>query len=134
LTHSNSTVGKKIWISPDIATLIHKHQPNAKLIFIFREMLDVAFMRNDYHSTAQPYWDNQHYIELYEPTDRLIYEKRFSKGHYVPNEPLTNKQRRVLQAIINCDSFWEIPTNLFSYYYDLPDEQDKFHQIINQSL
>ncbi len=40
------------------------------------------------------------------------------------------EERTVLQAIVNADIVWEIPTNLFSYFYDLPDSREEMRDLL----
>lgn len=37
---------------------------------------------------------------------------------------------RYLQAIVDADRVWEIPTNLFSFFYDLPDTRDALQALL----
>lgn len=37
---------------------------------------------------------------------------------------------RTLQAIVDTDRVWEIPTNLFSYFYGLPDTRDALQALL----
>jgi hypothetical protein len=84
--------------------------------WVAREMLNRVFInrwRNHFFSwgsfehpsrnTGQYAWEG--YPRLFEATRSLF-----------PN------QQKVLQSILECKPFWQIPTNLFSYFYGLPDD------------
>lgn len=52
-------------------------------------------------------------------TDEIIYSV-----HRSAFEPGSGIGASMLQKIIGCDKFWQIPTNLFSVFYGLPDSRD----------
>lgn len=63
----------------------------------------------------------------------LCIEKSLKPRKYRPGVPLKEEQRDILQAIVDCDPFWEISTNLFSFYYGLPDEREALRELVQQS-
>ena len=39
-------------------------------------------------------------------------------------------KQRFLQAIIDCKKVWETPTDLFSYFYGLPDSREALQALL----
>ncbi|GEM_PF-6091688 len=105
----------------------------AKAHHHYRELLDIAFRKIN-RNESDHYWESHAYIDVSDLPDQLLYEypERLKKGQYHPNKPLNNRHRQVLHAIVNCDPFWEIPTNLFSYFYGLPDNKEDLQRLANQ--
>lgn len=72
-------------------------------------------------------------ISYSELADRIS-TRRF----YIPDKTLgtvlrPTPQRQLLTAIANLDRFWEIPTNLFSFFYDLPDTREELRALLAKS-
>lgn len=42
-----------------------------------------------------------------------------------------SKRKKILPSIVNCEAFWQTPTNLLSSFYNLPDNRDELHNYIN---
>ncbi|MEP7287095.1 MAG: hypothetical protein ABI947_15180 [Chloroflexota bacterium] len=96
---------------------------------IVREMLDLVFIRiglTDDWSTYLPDFRT-------ELSKKYIYanqEKSRWRNRYSPDKPLSEPQKVVIEAIVNCDLFWQLPTNLFSFFYGLPDSRDELRRLI----
>jgi hypothetical protein len=46
---------------------------------------------------------------------------------------LLSEQRDVLALIVANDKFWQIPTNLFSFFYGLPDSREELRRLIEKN-
>lgn len=44
----------------------------------------------------------------------------------------TDRVRLILQAIVAADQLWELPTNLFSYFYGLPDSRQALRKLAEE--
>ncbi len=42
------------------------------------------------------------------------------------------RQGQALRAIVDQDKVWEIPTNLFSFFYGLPDSREALRALIDK--
>lgn len=64
------------------------------------------------------------------------YERRKEGDFYSCVEAIRSRQleggsvRTALQAIVATDRVWERPTNLFSYFYGLPDSRDELRKLV----
>lgn len=94
-----------------------------------REILNIAFLRI-MAGNFESYWDNLHRIHTRKQYTDLIYQHEKQVRHYQSEKPLTDVQKLALDAIVSCNPFWEIPTNLFSFYYGLPDDREALRQLI----
>ncbi|MBN1123034.1 MAG: hypothetical protein JXJ17_18300 [Anaerolineae bacterium] len=74
--------------------------------------------RLHWHMDGYPRLDNSKFIEEYPVTRHL---KAPTAGQ---------KERTVLQAIVNANIVWENPTNLFSYFYGLPDSREELRDLL----
>lgn len=54
-------------------------------------------------------------------------------GGMFPEHLLTLEQKRILQSILKCEPFWQLRTNLFSFFYGLPDNRDVLRKLISES-
>lgn len=106
-----------------------------------RELVDFAFQRRDAGcATGYPYRDRW-------SRERTPHNKRAqgvyydypknqwgeTRWWYSPGEKLTKRQGDAIAAVANNDKFWEIPTNLFSFFYGLPDSRDELRALIEKS-
>jgi|GEM_PF-2280400 len=44
---------------------------------------------------------------------------------YLVNGRLNQRQLEIIEGIVACEQFWQMPTNLFSFFYGLPDTRDE---------
>jgi hypothetical protein len=73
------------------------------------------------------YWPSHLYLD-YPPKDQIVYQESSVFSYRLGNK-LSDKQRLVLQTIADCEPFWEIPTNLFSFFYGLPDDREQLRKL-----
>ncbi|MHB8630148.1 MAG: hypothetical protein ACYDBJ_28330 [Aggregatilineales bacterium] len=107
---------------------------------IIREMLEMTFTR-----IGPNYRHSQRYSKFewatYEPTGQTkdregyLYIYALSDLHlirhlYRAGQPLNQHQRLVIEVIVNCDQFWQLPTNLFSFFYGLPNSRGELQALI----
>lgn len=99
----------------------------------YREVLNSVFERltNDPHDRYF-WWDNHNHLKPVQQSDSIMYGRDYKRLLYEPDKPLIDIQRDVLQSIVDCDPFWEIPTNLFSYYYGLLDEREALRHLLEE--
>jgi len=94
-----------------------------------REMLDSNFVRLG-SMQRNPPWNNHPVLNRSEIANGVIYAYSTSNRHYTDAESLNSNQRLVLRIICDCEPFWELPTNLFSFYYGLPDEREALCELL----
>jgi hypothetical protein len=103
---------------------------------ICREMLDLKFTRKSVHNPK----DGLNGWRIYEMWDAISAPNAPHKyGHrqgglsrlYLPTEALYQDQKFVLNSIVNNDLFWQLPTNLFSFFYGLPDDREGLRKLVN---
>ncbi|MFZ4815617.1 MAG: hypothetical protein ACOYL5_13850 [Phototrophicaceae bacterium] len=68
--------------------------------------------------------DSQYLSSHYEITGQQGQYRDLDRKRYVSGRSLRPEQIEALRAIVNCDPFWEQPTNLFSFFYGLPDDRE----------
>jgi hypothetical protein len=93
-----------------------------------REIVNKTFARLSYNQWNSPDdWTNQSLLTL--ENAQLIYTPRnpHNRRYYAGN--LDTNKRLALQTIVDCEPFWEIPTNLFSFFYGLPDDREELRKL-----
>jgi len=67
-------------------------------------------------------------INLANPPD-MMYQ---SPGviNTVRRDRFDEPQYRALKAVVDCDVFWELPTNIFSFFYGFPDDREGLRQLL----
>ncbi|MCI0711748.1 MAG: hypothetical protein L0154_16445 [Chloroflexi bacterium] len=93
---------------------------------LVREMLDGYLRRLPEHRKWH-HWNNHSSIR--QSDDSIIYTINDFNKPSTSWEKLNDNQRIVLGITCNCDPFWEMPTNLLSFYYGLPDERDSLRTL-----
>ncbi|HVU09616.1 MAG TPA: hypothetical protein VHD90_00005, partial [Phototrophicaceae bacterium] len=61
-----------------------------------------------------------------------------TRRFYIPDKMLgtvvkPTRQRQLLTVIVDTDRFWTIPTNMFSFFFDLPDSRDELRALLAKS-
>jgi hypothetical protein len=67
----------------------------------------------------------------YFPDMEREHEGLFYRVHYTWHTMDPHKHT-ILQAIVDADKVWEIPTNLFSFFYGLPDSRDALRTYLHR--
>jgi hypothetical protein len=107
--------------------------------YIGRELVDKVFYRITRHPRrleSSPFWKWQQFDGWIENKTRssapLLASHSVQRLEYVSTggKSLNKDQRKVLEALINCDVFWQIPSNLFSFFYGLPDEREELRKLL----
>src|SRR5262249_24442619 len=44
----------------------------------------------------------------------------------------TPQRKNIIQAIIDTDVFWELPTNIFSFFFGLPDSREALQALLDK--
>lgn len=103
---------------------------------IARQMLDKAFERRSPqpavmrgHSSYGSWVNYEDYSRNKRGKDRM-YQFPFSNRYFNPERSLNVPQKSVLATIVDNDLFWELPTNLFSFFYGLPDSRDDLRKLL----
>jgi hypothetical protein len=101
---------------------------------ICREMLDLTFERRSSHRKdfLSDKWNN--YLSVYDSYDLTtsrMYHFREENNFILQtsNGGLYPSQKAVLMTIVNNDLFWHLPTNLFSFFYGLPDDREELRKL-----
>lgn len=114
--------------TPKIAPLVSHH--------IARELLALEFA---FKPPASGRGGGRRWQE-FEDIDKGLWNFGF-KGRYAPardfrgyvaDKRLTRPQTVAVAAIVACDAFWKLPTNLFSFYFGLPDDRDALRRLTEQ--
>ncbi len=122
-----------------MAESLHANSITSKAAhLIIRKMLDQVFMRvrANYLRFPYGYSDEWKAFEAQDnaATDQYIYAHRETKFSlrriYMPDRPLNEREKLVVDAIVNCGPFWQLPTNLFSFFYGLPDSRDELRALL----
>jgi hypothetical protein len=79
--------------------------------------------------SIESHWD--HFPNYKKRTEGLFYLQNYSVPHLL-RQPYHGKNR-ILQAIVAADKVWEIPTNLFSFFYGLPDSRQTLQSFLEAS-
>lgn len=98
-----------------------------------REMLDTSFARLGIHQHTHR-WHNHPTLDQLELSDAVTYTFAEANRHYTNSKSLSDNQRLVLQTICDCEPFWELSTNLLSFYYGLPDEREALCELSNKKV
>ncbi len=64
---------------------------------------------------------------------KLIDNALANVGGMFPEKLISPEQKQILKSILNCQPFWELPTNLLSFFYGLPDSRDELRKLISES-
>lgn len=117
--------------SPTLTTAnIHK---------LARELLDLSFDRKStraqygYENEISWKWWEFEKAHLNTAPKEMIYRHSDRPRYFSPSQKLDRRQREVIAAIVECDRFWELPTNVFSFFYDLPDSRNALRELIASS-
>jgi len=51
--------------------------------------------------------------------------------HFVVRPTLHHATKAIVQAIVDSDKVWERPTNLFSFFYGLPDSREALRALLS---
>jgi hypothetical protein len=93
-----------------------------------RELLNLTFPRvtQGFLSDGIPFnWDSYR-----DGRDTYFYRHRSDKFPSISGSSLIPRQKAALEAIVACDPFWEQPTNLFSFFYELPDDREALRRMV----
>lgn len=63
--------------------------------------------------------------------DKIEYRIAATKRDYISGKPLAKWQKPVIRALVDCDKFWVIESNLFSFFYGLPDEREQLRKLLD---
>ena len=85
------------------------------------------------------YWDGEIHLNRQRADEGIFYVNNYSDAlalrtiaNYELNHPELNFERPitpVIAAIMENDIFWQTPTNMFSFFYDLPDSREEFREV-----
>jgi hypothetical protein len=106
-----------------------------------RELLDKLFERREV-GNRQNYierdisymkWSSYESWWISHDVDRRIYNRNTnhpSPRQYRADVPLAPFQKEYLKPLIDCRAFWKLETNVFSFFYGLPDSRDELRKLI----
>ncbi len=105
---------------------------NAHLII--RELLDIRIRRMDRTGDFFGYEPQDQNIAFWSPI------KPVPLGHFYTENNLRIKlfylggdAKKVLEFLVDYNKFWELPTNLLSFFYGLPDSREELRKLIAES-
>lgn len=105
---------------------------------LIRTILDIGFTRKSTRSNrgySKDYvwvWWEFEETHLSKSPETMTYRMLPNVHAYDPatHKLNTPRQKEILAAIVKCDVFWELPTNLFSFFYGLPDSRDELARLV----
>jgi hypothetical protein len=103
--------------------LEHPALTDIQLHLVGRSLLYRAFQM---HSDVYIHWS---YMPLHYQSG-LYYQVT---GRPTPLRTLTPLQQRVCQTILLVDRIWRMPTNMFSFFFGLPDTQHQLRKFVEQA-
>jgi len=66
-------------------------------------------------------------------TEGIFYLQHFDAARHILRPPLMYKVKHpFLQAILEAEKVWELPTNLFSFFYGLPDSREGLRALLER--
>ena len=97
--------------------------------YYLREMLNIVFGQQ----VSLPHrWYNYGALNLNKKYDSIEYA---IPSHQIQNYRLgrgfSTQQAKALIYLVDCDQFWEIPSNLLSFFFDLPDDRTALRKLLN---
>ncbi|MEL7235676.1 MAG: hypothetical protein AAGK74_14330 [Chloroflexota bacterium] len=101
---------------------------------ILRTLLDLHFRRLDRTGLHSKY-------ELFKVTEQPSdldgihygYPERIKYWRPIqPGDSLNPNQKSALRTVLDNDRFWEYPTNLFSFFYGLPDDREELRKLVER--
>ncbi len=112
-------------VAPEpLVQLLHEPAINARQAhLITRALLASVFLHKE---LVETYWG--YYPDHQRETEGLFYFQS-----YPPRNSLKfpyQIKSRFLQAIVDAEKVWEIPTNLFSFFYGLPDSREEMRTLL----
>jgi hypothetical protein len=87
---------------------------------IARGLLVVAFLSG----ADESHW--RHFPSYDKRAEGAIYVR-----HYAAERTIAYGRKSILQALVDADKVWERPTNLFSFFYGLPDSRDALRALLS---
>ncbi|MBN1200600.1 MAG: HEAT repeat domain-containing protein [Anaerolineae bacterium] len=124
--HRQQIVRDLSWLKPEplIELLNHPDLSPEDAHLVARGLLAHTFLwhggnRSHWHIDVYPDWDNSSYTRAYPAAGNLAI-----RGF--------RNDRQMLQTIVDADKVWEAPTNLFSYFYGLPDSREELRALLDK--
>lgn len=97
---------------------------------IARELLDKVFQRQG----PTVHWGHFQrwyvYEDQYDESSKDRYQLPQHHMQYTGDILRHHDQRKAVEAIVDCDPFWEHPTNLLSFFYGLPDDREELRALL----
>jgi hypothetical protein len=98
---------------------------------IIRELMNSSFSRilsNSWDKSSK--WANHGSLSFWTEYSKIGYAPRYpTVASHLSASGLRDSQIEVLKFIVACEPFWEIPTNLFSFFYGLPDDREELRKL-----
>lgn len=91
------------------------------------QILTRGLLRSAFLSADQVRWNWEYFPSFDKHGEGLIYVRHFAAAPYIPYG-----RTQILEAIVNTDIVWQTPTNLFSFYYGLPDSRDALRRLLSE--
>jgi hypothetical protein len=105
---------------PLLSLLEHPDLSSEDAHLIARALLAQAFLSG----AGESHW--RHFPSYDKRAEGAIYIR-----HYAAARTLAYSRKSIVQAIVDADKVWERPTNLFSFFYGLPDSRDALRALLD---
>ncbi len=89
---------------------------------VMRGLLANAFL---FFYDQSEHW--RHFPDIYKTEAGMFYIQ-----HHGAARSIDHRQKRILQAVVDAKKVWEIPTNLFSFFYGLPDSREALQALLTE--
>lgn len=101
---------------------------------IIRELLDSRLRRLERKEAFFGYEPQDRNIAFWPPIEPLPIEYLYHQFDFrIIDRVSDSKQIEVLRFLAEYDKFWQLPTNLLSFFYDLPDDREELRKLISES-
>ena len=93
-------------------------------LLLARGLLANSFI--SYGKRQQEHWLKKPLYDKLEEGDYFVAE-----NYAMAPEPVFKTKKNILQAIVNAEAVWARPTNLFSFFYGLPDNREQLREWVS---
>ncbi len=86
-----------------------------------------GLLRSAFLSADQVRWNWEYFPRFNEQGEGFTYARHYAAASYIPYG-----RTPIIEAIVNTDAVWHTPTNLFSFYFGLPDSRDALRRLLSE--
>jgi hypothetical protein len=121
----------------DLVDFLRRNEDSLDVVnahLIIRELLDSQLRRLKRTEDFFGYEPQDRNIVSWFPVKPLPTEHFYQQRDFrIIDRVLGGSQAKVLRFLVEYDKFWELPTNLLSFFYGLPDSREELRKLIAES-